>query len=220
MVFFVAGSLAYLLGLLGCGVGLEAFLVALKGVGDGLYAEFYGADGSVFVEVFEVEEGGAGVFDDFFYDGVDGGVVAAFEAGEFEGDEVGVAGDEFGGPDLARAVFGEAVAPDVVDFEGAFDFAGLHFGAEEAFQVRGVGGEALLREDGVAELLEFNADLVVDAGVVVVGPPEHDDAQAVFGFECAEDGARRASGDRLRAVRRPLRQGAASMGWRTGAGQG
>ena len=51
------------------------------------------------------------------------------------------------------------------------DLAALDFFAEQAPDDVVVDGEGTFGEDRAAELLEFLEDLVVDAGVVVVGRP-------------------------------------------------
>ena len=82
-VFAEAGFDVLLLAL----VGNHILAVALEEVADGFDADLDGTGGLVLVNVLEAEVRGAAAFDDLFDRRVDRGVVAAFEAGEFERDE-------------------------------------------------------------------------------------------------------------------------------------
>ena len=97
-----------------------------------------------------------------------------------------MARDVLRGPDLAAGVLAVAVLPDVVDGERVGSLAGEDVLAEEAPDHVVVDGQAILREDGVAELLELLEDLVVDAGVVVIRTAEQDDAETVFALELVQ----------------------------------
>jgi len=80
---------------------------------NGLHANAQRACGLVFVEVLEGEEGRARTLENPLDDVVDGRVVAALEAGELNGGEVGMACGKLGGPDLVIGGGGVAVLPHV-----------------------------------------------------------------------------------------------------------
>ena len=143
--------------------------------------------GLIFVDVFEGEVGRAGLGDGFLDDGVDGRVVAALEAGELERDEIGMARGVLGRPDFLAGVLAVGIFPGIADVERMGDDAGAHFFAEKALENFSVDGQRAERQHGIAELLEFLEDVVVQAGIVVIRARQQDDADAVFGFELLED---------------------------------
>ena len=75
------------------------------------------------------------------------------------------------------------ILPGVGDIEWAGNYAGAHFLAKQALQQVVIDGESVLREDGIAQLLEFIEDLVVEAGVVMIRAPEHHDTNTIFPLE-------------------------------------
>src|ERR1039458_5641563 len=117
--------------------------------------------------------------------------MAAFEAGELDRDQVGMAGGELGGPELVIGTGRKSGLPHVGDLQRIVDDAGADLVAEEpveqvSIEIR-VHGQGALRKDRVAELLKLRHDLVVDAGVMMIGAPQHHDSQSVFGLELVED---------------------------------
>ena len=86
---------------------------------------------------------------------------------------------------------------------GLADHAGAHFLAEQPLQQVFVQRQRVLREDRIAELLELIQDLVIQAGIVVIGPAQHDDADAVFALQLIEHLRARAGGCWLRNLSAP-----------------
>ena len=85
------------------------------------------------------------------------------------------------------------------------DFAGLDLRPEEPPDDVVVDRQAILREDRIAELLEFLQDFVVHAGVVVVRAAEQHHAQAIFAFQIGQHFAGRAAhGDVIEMVERAI----------------
>src|SRR5690242_4067473 len=95
-------------------------------------------------------------------------------------------GDVLRGPDLAAGVLAVAVLPDVADRHRVRRFAGEHVLAEQAPDDIVIDRQTVLREYGIAELLEFFEDFVIHARVVVIRTAQQDDAQAVFALELFE----------------------------------
>src|ERR1043165_3136296 len=89
-------------------------------------------------------------------------------------------GDVLRGPDLAAGVLAVAVLPDVADRHRVRRFAGEHVLAEQAPDDIVIDRQTVLREYGIAELLEFFEDFVIHARVVVIRTAQQGDAQAVF----------------------------------------
>src|SRR5581483_3498566 len=67
------------------------------------------------------------------------------------------------------------------------DDAGANFVAEQALQQVFIEGKRVLRKDRIAELLELVHDLVVEAGIMMIGTAEHDDTDAVLTLELVEN---------------------------------
>src|SRR5438128_2622803 len=86
--------------------------------------------------------------------------------------------------DLLERLFGEEVR--VSDVQWAADHPGAHFFAKQPLQQVFIKRQSILREDGIAELLEFIHDFVIEARIVVVGPSQHHDANAVLALELIE----------------------------------
>src|ERR1700704_3327269 len=93
---------------------------------------------------------------------------------------------ELGGPDLVIGTGGVASLPHVRDVERMLDYAGANFFSEEALQQVLIERKCALRKNRVPELLEFVEDFVVQSGIVMIGPAEHHNADAVFALELVE----------------------------------
>src|SRR5215469_1573444 len=98
-----------------------------------------------------------------------------------------MARSELRGPDFVVSTARVGVLPGVADIEGVADHALADVVTEEAFEQVFVDGQGVLRENRVAELLELVEDLVVQAGVVMLGRPYHHDPDAVFALELIDD---------------------------------
>ena len=70
------------------------------------------------------------------------------------------------------------------------DHPGPNLVAEQALQQVFVQRQRALRKDRVAELLKFVENFMVQAGVVMIGPAEHHNADAVLAFKFVEHIAR------------------------------
>src|SRR5580704_5139327 len=95
----------------------DLFAVAAQEVIDGLDANSDGAGGLVLVEILEAEVRSAGLLDDALDYAVDGRVVSALEAGDFERDEIRMARGELRGPDLVVGAARVRILPGVGDIE-------------------------------------------------------------------------------------------------------
>src|SRR5579862_9198848 len=84
----------------------DFFTVTAQEVVDGFDADPDGASGLVLVEILEAEVRGTGLLDDALDHAVDGRVVTAFEAGDFEGNQVGMACCELRRPDFVVGAAG------------------------------------------------------------------------------------------------------------------
>src|SRR5579872_5060728 len=94
---------------------------------------------------------------------------------------------KFRRPDFVICTARVRVFPGVGNVEWATDDAGAHFFAEQAFQQIFVNRQSVLRKNRVPEFLELVEDLVIQTRVVMIGAPEHDDADAIFPLELIED---------------------------------
>ena len=74
-------------------------------------------------------------------------------------------------------------------------FAGQHLFAEQAPDDVVVDGQAILRKDRVAELLELFQDFVIDSGVVVIRTAQQHHTDAVFALQLFQSFASRAAHD-------------------------
>src|SRR5262245_15604842 len=87
------------------------------------------------------------------------------------------------GPHLAVRVLAVGVLPHVGDAERARKLAPADLVAEEAVKARRRSGQDVGREHREAELLQLGRDIVTHAGIVVIGPAEEHDADAVLALE-------------------------------------
>ncbi len=115
--------------------------------------------------------------------------MATLEARELERNQVRVPRGELGRPHLVVGARRVAVLPDILDFERVSDRAGSHLVAEQAFEKIRIERQRALREHRISELLEFIEDLVIEPGIVMVGPREHDDPNALVALEVVERSA-------------------------------
>src|SRR6266496_388458 len=116
--------------------------------------------------------------------------MAALEAGDLQGDQIGMARRELCRPDLVVRARGICVLPDIADVERVLDAARADLFAEESVEQVLIERQEALREDRIAELLELVHDLVVDAGIMVIDAPKHDDADAALALQFVERLAR------------------------------
>src|SRR5262249_1502307 len=79
---------------------------------------------------------------------------------------------------------------DVSNVQWMRDHAGTDFVSEEPLQNVFIHGQSALREDGIAQFLELFHDLVIESGIVMVWPPEHDDADTILALKLIEHFAR------------------------------
>ena len=112
--------------------------------------------------------------------------MSALEAGDFKRDQVRMPRRELGRPDLVVRAGRITVLPDVGNIERMRDESRPHFVSEEPVENIVVDGQRALREDRVAQLLKLFHDLVVQAGIVVINPPKHHDADTVFALKLIE----------------------------------
>ncbi len=89
-------------------------------------------------------------------------------------------------PDFVVGAAGVGILPGIADVERVTDDSGPHFVAEQPLQHVFVERQRVLREDRIAQLLELFHDLVIEAGIVVIGPAQHDDADPVFALQLVE----------------------------------
>src|SRR5678816_1496891 len=132
------------------------FAVALEEITDGLDADLDRAGGAILIQILERIVRRARVLDDLFDHTVDGRVVTALEVGNLERHQVGMTRGVLGGPHLARRVLAVRILPYVADVHRARDVTRAHFVAKEAIEDVLVDGQRILREDGIAELLELD----------------------------------------------------------------
>ena len=97
------------------------FLVTLQEVIYGLYPDFDGPRRLALIDIEESEVGSVRRLDDLFYGVVVGGIVAALETGQVDGDQIGVAGHILGAPYFLAGVFAVGVFPNVGDVHGVGD---------------------------------------------------------------------------------------------------
>src|SRR5882724_86147 len=86
--------------LLGFALANDLFAVPAQEIINGFNTDPDGAGRFVFIEILETEIWRARLLDNTFDDAVDGCVVSAFEAGNFERHKIGMARGELRGPDL------------------------------------------------------------------------------------------------------------------------
>src|SRR5579885_3296547 len=110
----------------------------------------------------------------------------ALEAGKLQRDQIRMARDVFGGPDLAARIFRIRVLPDVLDVHRVRDFAALDFFAEQAPEYVVIERQRVLSKNRIAELLEFFHNLVVDARIVVIRAAQQHNADLVLPLEHLE----------------------------------
>src|SRR5947207_15771638 len=87
---------------------------------------------------------------------------------------------ERGRPDLLMGAARILVLPCLSAAERAADDPGAYLLSEEPLQQVLVQGQCILREDGIAQLLKLIHYFVVETRIVMVRPPKHDNADAVF----------------------------------------
>src|SRR5574342_365651 len=90
-------------------------------------------------------------------------------------------------PYLARRVLAVSVLPHVRDRHRMRDVARTNLVSEQTPHHVVVDRQRVLREHGIAQLLELLEDLVVYAGIVVVRPPEYHHAQPLLALQLIED---------------------------------
>ncbi len=83
---------------------------------------------------------------------------------------------ELGGPDLVVGTGRVGGLPNIANVQRVADYTGAHFLAEQPLQQVFIQRQRALREDRVTQLLELFRNFVVDAGIVVIGTSQHDDA--------------------------------------------
>jgi hypothetical protein len=97
-----------------------------------------------------------------------------------------VTGGQFGRRYFQVRIGRIAVLPDILDLERIADDAGSDLVPEKPFKQVLVDRERTLREHRIPEFLELLEDFVIEAGVVVIGPGEDDDADAILPLELIE----------------------------------
>src|SRR5207248_3848345 len=137
----------------------------------------------VFIEILESKVRSSRILDDVLDDRVNRRVVTALEVRNLERDQVGMARGKLRSPDLVVRAGRVGVLPDVADVEGIFDHPSADFIAEEPVEDVLVNWQCILRENRIPELLELFHDLVVHAGIMVVGTPKHYDADSVLALQ-------------------------------------
>src|ERR1700736_1248081 len=92
-------------------------------------------------------------------------------------------------PYFLRAVDRVILRPHVIELERALDDPLLELLLVVAIEVLAVLRDRPDRQDRIAENLELLGDSVIEAGIGVVRPAEHQDRDAIFGFDRLEDRA-------------------------------
>ena len=92
--------------LLGFPLANNFFTITAQEIIDGFNPDPDRAGRFVFIEIFKTEIRRAGLLDNAFDDAVDRCVVSAFEAGDFERNEIRMPGREFRGPDFVISAAG------------------------------------------------------------------------------------------------------------------
>ncbi len=151
-------------------IALELLLVALEKVADRLDSDPNRSCRFVLVDILKREVRRPRVLDDLLDNRVDRRIVPALKAREFERNQVGMARSELGGPDFLVGVLGVAVLPDIRDIEGILDKSGVDIRLEERPHEVIVDRQRVDRQHRIAEFLQLVRDLVVHAGIVVIGP--------------------------------------------------
>src|SRR5579885_1065010 len=96
-------------------------------------------------------------------------------------------------PDFVVGAARIGILPRVTDIKRAGDHASADFVAEEALEHVLVNWQRVLRKDWIPQLLEFVENLVVQARIVVIRTPYHNDSNAVFALELIQHLARPAA---------------------------
>ena len=109
--------------------------------------------------------------------------MAALEIGYFQRNQVGMPGREFGGPDLMVRAGRVGVFPNVVDIERMLDRSRPHFLSEQPLQQVLIQRQRALREDRITQLLKLVHDLVIQTGIMMIGPSQHHNADAIFALQ-------------------------------------
>src|SRR5260370_25638099 len=102
-----------------------------------------------------------------------------------------------GRPDLLAGVFAIGILPRVGDVHGVLDRAGAYVLAEKTPDDFVIDWQRPLRQDGIPQLLELFQDVVVESGIVLVGPRQYHDPDTVLGFELAQNFPALLAKDRL-----------------------
>ncbi len=114
--------------------------------------------------------------------------MSAFEGTEVEYCYIGMAGGEFGCPDLLRGVGGEVLSPDIADVVGRFDDPFLHILSEKLHEVGFLFGNGAHGECLEPQGLKLVEDFMVEPGVGVVGTSQKQNDDLIVRFGFIEDG--------------------------------
>src|SRR5215475_10339920 len=101
--------------------------------------------------------------------------MSALETGHFQSDEIRMSCRKLSRPDLVVGTGGIAVLPDIADIERMRNHSSPNLVTEKTIEQIFVQRQRALREDRIAELLELLHDLVIQSGIMVINPSQHDD---------------------------------------------
>ena len=116
--------------------------------------------------------------------------MAALKARHLERHQIRMPRRELRRPHLVVGAARVRVLPHVLDIERMLDGPALDILGEQPLHKVLVERQRALRENRVAELLEFFQDLVIQARIVVIDASQHHDADAVFAFQLIQNLAR------------------------------
>ena len=128
-----------------------------------------------------------GLLDDSLNHAVDRRIVPALEAGNLERHQVRMPRGKLRRPYFVICAAGIRIFPSIADAQRMTDHPSAHLVAEQPLQHVIIQRQRVLGEDGIAQLLELLHDLVIQSRIVVIGPPQHHDADAVLAFELVEN---------------------------------
>src|SRR5580704_5529577 len=172
--------------LLGLTLANDLLAIAAQEIVDGFHSNANRSRWLVFVEILKTEIRSSGLLDDAFDHSVDRRVVPALETGNFERHQIGVARSKFRRPDFVIRTARIGILPGIGNVERMAGNAGSHFLAEQALQQVFVLWQSILRKNRIAKLLELLENLVIQAGIVMVGTSQHHNTDAVFALQLVQ----------------------------------
>ena len=126
----------------------KLFPMTFEEVVDGFNAQLDGVGRAVLIDILEGEVRRSRALHDLFDGVIDRRVVAAFEAGNLDRDQVGMPGGKLGGPEFVVGTSGERGLPHIGDIERVADDAGPHSAPNKRSSKSSSSGSVLCEKTG------------------------------------------------------------------------